>query len=91
MHYFSINIAVHQYIKIESIFPIRGHSYVPPDGSFGRVQKFINKNYTILTPQQYYIHFEKVGKIRKIVEDWDLIDWKSLSNDILKKKQTLKI
>lgn len=87
-----INVFSHQYnISIEWIFPVRGHSYMPPDRAFGRVEKFLKKVDTILTPEEYFTHFKKVGQIRELSQDWNLFDWKSLASDILKSKQTFKI
>lgn len=78
-------------ISFEWIFPVRGHSYMPPDRAFGRVEKFLKKVDTILTPEGYFTHFKKVGQVREISKDWNLFDWKCLASDILKSKQAFKI
>lgn len=45
---------VRRYVReIEVIFPIRGHSYLPPDRVFGRIEKEQRRLPIIKTPAQY--------------------------------------
>jgi hypothetical protein len=78
-------------INIEWIFPVHGHSYMPPDRAFGRVEQILKKIETIIQPQEYFEVFKTVGQLREIGIDWKVYDWKSLALKILKVKQTFKI
>ncbi len=84
-------LAYEHNLIIEWIFPMRGHSYMPPDRAFGRVEKILNKEETILQPKEYFEIFSKVGQLREIGVHWKVFDWKSWASNILKAKQTFKI
>lgn len=45
--------------EIEVIFPMVGHSFLPSDRVFGRIEKDIRKKYTIVDPDEYTRIFEK--------------------------------
>ena len=57
LHYINYKSKVFQ--NINHIIPVRGHSYMPPDRVFGRIEKELNKKETIISPQEYYTVFEK--------------------------------
>lgn len=65
--------------SIVLIFPIRGHSYLPADRIFGRVEKILRQHSTIKTPEKYYELYLKVGEIRRLGTEWSLYDIKSAS------------
>ena len=44
---------------VKHFFPIRGHSFLPPDRFFGRIEKVVRKKETTLSPLEYYRIFVK--------------------------------
>jgi len=54
-------------IHIEWIFPIVGHSYMPPDRAFGRVEKLLRKEENLLQPKDYFEILVKWGRYAKLV------------------------
>lgn len=60
-------------------FPVRGHSFLPADHVFGRVEKILKKNATVVSKEQYYEIYRKVGSVKIVGIDWELFDTKSLS------------
>lgn len=66
--------------QILMTFPVRGHSFLPADRTFGQVEKKLRKRPTILTKEEYYEIYNEVGEIRKLGEDWCLFNTKSLSS-----------
>lgn len=57
---------------VELVFPIPGHSFIPPDRVFGLVEKEIKRMETILKPEEYVEVFEKYGTVMLLnnVKDW---------------------
>ena len=52
---FALLLALHMLaakyqVKFKHYFPVRGHSYMPPDRAFGRVEKLLRCRETILMP-----------------------------------------
>lgn len=74
------------FYKILQIFPIRGHSYMPPDRVFGRIEKEYRKLETIEIPSQYYDVLEKYGNVKKWGEHWVTYDYKTVSKKLIKCK-----
>lgn len=79
------------FIKILHYYPIRGHSYMPPDRVFGNIEKDYRKMETITTPSQYYSVLNKFGRCVILGQDWKLIDLKSKASKIVKKKLPFKM
>jgi len=42
------------FCNILHFFPVRGHSYMPPDRVFGRIEKTFRKAESIVSPAEYY-------------------------------------
>ncbi|CAG4961110.1 unnamed protein product [Colias eurytheme] len=68
---------------ITLIFPVRGHSFLPADRVFGRLEKEIRKKPVITNKEEYYDVFKKYGQL-KVLEDWILKDIKSLEEQYRK-------
>ena len=47
-------LALKHNVVIEHTFPVRGHSYMPADRAFGRVELILRKKETILLAAEYY-------------------------------------
>lgn len=71
---------------IEHCFPIRGHSFMPPDRVFGRLEKKFRKLETILEPGDYYTIFANSGTVKVLNKDWQLFDFMKASKQVLRKK-----
>lgn len=63
---------------ITLFFPVRGHSFLPADRVFGRLEKEIRKKSVITSKDEYQNIFEEFGNVRRLGEDWVLKDLKSL-------------
>lgn len=59
-------------------FPVRGHSFLPADRVFGRVEKEIRTKPVIISKDEYYSIYNNHGEVRKLGEDWTILDIKSL-------------
>lgn len=64
--------------SIEFIFPIVGHSFIPPDRVFGRIEKELRKKDTIIDPQEYIDIFSKYGNVKILGKDVPVYDFKSV-------------
>nr|CAI5861566.1 unnamed protein product [Callosobruchus analis] len=63
--------------EVQVIFPIVGHSYIPPDRLFGQIEKVTKKKSEITSPGQYIEITQKWGKVYKLGDDIPVFDWKS--------------
>lgn len=63
---------------ITIIFPVRGHSFLPVDRVFGRVEKALRKEPFIKTKECYHDLYKQVGNVRVLGEDWLLYNIKGL-------------
>lgn len=73
-------------ITFSYYFPVRGHSYLPADRAFGRVEKELRRQDTILMPKEYFEFFRRVGDVVPFGM-WSLHNWK----ERVKRKQSFKI
>lgn len=69
---------------IEFVFPIVGHSFMPPDRVFGLIEREIKKNTCICEPREYYSIIEQHSTLRVLGKDWHAYDWKAATQDIIK-------
>lgn len=72
------------FIEIQHLFPIRGHSYMPPDRVFGRLEKEYRKKEDIIAPSEYHTIMEKYGIVKNMFTDWKLFDIKREARKIFK-------
>lgn len=80
-----------RFSKLVHYFPIRGHSYMPPDRVFGRVEKAYRKKEEILSPAEYYEVLGRHGTIKTLDKDWEVKDLKSSAIKALRSKMPFKI
>ena len=59
-------------------FPVRGHSYLPADRVFGRVEKKLKNLVVIANPEEYNLVYSQVGDVKKVGVNWRLYDVKKL-------------
>ncbi|KAK4882722.1 hypothetical protein RN001_006041 [Aquatica leii] len=76
--YWLKNKAPENVVEIIITFPVRGHSFLPADRSFGRVEKILNKNPVITCKEKYVEIYSEVGSIKSLGTDWQMYDIKEL-------------
>ncbi|CAH2003243.1 unnamed protein product [Acanthoscelides obtectus] len=64
--------------EIQLTFPVRGHSFLPADRVFGRVEKSLRKNPTILSKDEYFEKYSEFGTVKELGIEWNLYDIKNL-------------
>lgn len=72
--------------KVEHVFPIRGHSFMPPDRVFGRIEKIYRKQDKIISPKQYHDILKEHGTLKVLSKDWRVLNFKKCSDKIFKTK-----
>lgn len=78
-------------LKVEYNFPIRGHSFLPADRVFGRVEQSIRKQDTIMLPKDYENILASHGKVMVYGTDWSARDYKAEVKKFTKVSRTFKI
>ena len=78
-------------LSAEFTFPIRGHSFLPADRVFGRIEQEIRKYDTILMPGKYYEILKRHGNVYVYGRDWQAFDFKATAQAFLKSQKTFKI
>lgn len=64
--------------EVELIFPVVGHSYMPPDRVFALIEKVIKKKQAIIDPKKYIKIFKQFGTVINLGEsDCPVFDWKA--------------
>lgn len=66
------------------MFPVVGHSYIPPDRLFGQIEKVIKRKPEITSPEQYVEIIRNWGSVYKLGVDVPVKDWKSKVQVIMK-------
>ncbi|GLV39541.1 hypothetical protein CBL_20445 [Carabus blaptoides fortunei] len=66
------------------VFPVRGHSFLPADRVFGRIEKITRRRTNILKKEDYWQIFSEVGEVRCLGQDWNLFNMKALGNSLKK-------
>nr|XP_022902616.1 uncharacterized protein LOC111415262 [Onthophagus taurus] len=69
---------------IELVFPVVGHSYIPPDRVFATIEKEIRKKEEIVMPEEYINIFQEHATVFKLGKDVPDSDWKGAGQKILK-------
>ncbi|XP_041362797.1 uncharacterized protein LOC121378605 [Gigantopelta aegis] len=66
-------------LTIDYHFPIKGHSFLPADRVFGRIEQEIRKKDTILMPEEYHEIISKHGTVHVYGKDWKCYDYKAVN------------
>lgn len=71
--------------SIELVFPITGHSFIPPDRVFGGIEKqlLVRKMPVIINPNDYIDIFNQHATVIKL-KDCGVFDWKTVAKTLLK-------
>lgn len=70
--------------EVNHIFPVRGHSYMPPDRVFGRIEQKLRKKENIVSPNQYYDVFKEESTVFVYGKDFLVYDYKNAASKLLK-------
>lgn len=63
--------------KMEIIFPVVGHSFIPPDRVFARIEKAVKSKESIVSPAEYIEIFKQFGTVIDLgAEDCPVMDFK---------------
>ena len=84
-------LALKHNVVIEHTFPVGGHSYMPADRAFGRVELILCNKETILLPAEYYTAFSQVGHVLKYPQDWRVYNYGKVAQQIIRKPPSFKI
>lgn len=60
--------------EIQVTFPVRGHSFLPVDRVFGRVEKRLRKSPTIIDKEDYLTLYSEFGYVKSLGRDWNFLD-----------------
>lgn len=72
--------------NVEIVFPVTGHSYMPPDRVFGLIEKSIKKKETIIKPEEYLNIFSQYGTVLNLsTENCPVYDWKAATESSILK------
>lgn len=82
--YWLTNDAPRDIKKVELIFPVPGHSFMPADRIFGLIEKEIKNKEQIILPQEYMTIYENYGQIIKLGEECEVKNWKEYSKNVMK-------
>nr|CAH7714163.1 unnamed protein product [Callosobruchus chinensis] len=74
---------------INLIFPVTGHSFLPPDRVFGQIEKKLKKMDTLTDVNDYYKIFENFGTVKKLGIQWKALDWRKAIADVIKPTSAL--
>ena len=74
-----------QHVKrVEIIFPIVGHSFIPPDRVFAQIEKVIRKREIIANPDEYYDIIKEHATLISVGNDCKVFDWKTATAEVFK-------
>ncbi|KAJ8942215.1 hypothetical protein NQ314_010115 [Rhamnusium bicolor] len=69
---------------IEVIFPVVGHSYIPPDRVFGNIEKDLKKKEIIVSPEEYVTLIGRHGTVLRLGEEVAVFNWKRATQNVIK-------
>ena len=78
-------------LAIDFTFPVRGHSFLPADRVFGRIEQDLRRKDTILLPEEYNTVLAKHGTLLVYDEDWTALNFKAAASAHLKSQRSFKI
>lgn len=75
--------------RIEVIYPVTGHSFIPPDRVFALIEKKCRSRETIINPQEYLDLISEHATVRHLAIEIPIFDWRTATRNILKKPDKL--
>lgn len=76
--YWLLHKAPNHLETITLFFPVRGHSFLPADRVFGRVERLLRKHPLITLKTDYIKHYSEVGTVKELGREWNLYNVKIL-------------
>lgn len=70
---------------VELVFPVVGHSFIPPDRVFGLIERDIKRKSVIVDRTEYEEIIQNYSKLLKLGNDWQIFDWKTEMSQSIKK------
>lgn len=71
--------------ELQITFPVVGHSFMPPDRTFGLIERSIKKKTTILTPKEYTDIIGQYSTVIHFGSECQVYDFKKECTNIMKK------
>lgn len=71
--------------KLEIIFPIVGHSFLPADRVFARIEKVVKKEEVIVAVEEYLKIFDNHGEVFRLGSDVKVCNWKDACKETLQR------
>ncbi|CAH4029298.1 unnamed protein product [Pieris brassicae] len=68
--------------KVELVFPVVGHAYIPPDRVFAQIEKQVRKQGS--GPEKYIEIISKFSTVTALGTDFEVFDWKTASQEVFK-------
>ncbi len=65
--------------SIKITFPVRGHSFLPADRAFGRIEKILKKLPQIKNSEEYEESYRQVGMVKRVGVEWNVYPIKQLA------------
>ncbi|KAI4455735.1 dna-directed rna polymerases i ii and iii subunit rpabc2 [Holotrichia oblita] len=63
--------------SIELVFPVTGHSFLPPDRVFGQIERKLRKREVIAMPSEYVEIFSESATTVELGQECRVFDWKT--------------
>lgn len=79
-----VNKAPKSVDTVQLVYPVTGHSYLPPDRVFGRIEKLIRQEEEILSPSDYKKIVSKHATVLEMERDWKVRNWKKYTTERFK-------
>lgn len=74
---------------VELVFPVTGHSFIPPDRVFGNIEKKIKIHENIVSPDEYKNIIAEHGTIIRLGTDCVVADFKAAAETVMKTTNSL--
>lgn len=74
--------------EVTLIFPVTGHSFIPPDRVFGLIEREVKKHDVILNPEELLQIIGKFGDVINVGESVPVLDFKSSMKGVVKNTQS---
>ena len=78
-------------LDVTYVFPVRGHSFLPADRVFGRIEQKLRKMDTVLLPSDYHAVLQNHGTVHVYGEYWRASDYRSATAQHTKVQRSFRI
>lgn len=72
-------------VEVQLVFPMTGHSFLPPDRVFGNIEKDIRRHEVIASPEEYVKMIENFSTVKRLGEGVVNKNWKEAAEQNIKK------